>query len=240
MPKPEEISGIFSNLFKTVPKTEELAALMPKPEEISGIFSNLFNTVPKLAATAEQKVDPNQADNDDAEMGAAIRDNDIAGKSISATPVEIDNPEAAMGAGKYSPVKPNATPVAGKDPFARMLDRFMGPMAEPGKALASAEAAKTAITTQNEAAAKADAAREEAKFKQKANQSGASQSQDPKTDKPITGSKESTLSDVVKSLDTLNMQVGQLAGTMSQLPYLMEKSVSATKSLNGNLNARVT
>ena len=240
MPKPDAISGIFSNLFGNIPKTEELNALMPKPEEISGIFSNLFKTVPKLAATAEQKVDPNQADNDDAEMGAAIRANDVAGKLISAAPVEIDNPEAAMGAGKYSPVKPNATPVAGKDPFARMLDRFMGPMAEPGKALASAEAAKTAITTQNEAAAKADAAREEAKFKQKANQSGASQSQDPKTDKPITGSKESTLSDVVKSLDTLNMQVGQLAGTMSQLPYLMEKSVSATKSLNGNLNARVT
>ena len=231
---------ITGNIVGAPPKPEELNALMPKPEEISGIFSNLFKTVPKLAATAEQKVDPNQADNDDAEMGAAIRANDVAGKLISAAPVEIDNPEASMGAGKYSPVKPNATPVAGKDPFARMLDRFMGPMAEPGKALASAEAAKTAITTQNEAAAKADAAREEAKFKQKANQSGASQSQDPKTDKPITGSKESTLSDVVKSLDTLNMQVGQLAGTMSQLPYLMEKSVSATKSLNGNLNARVT
>ena len=240
MPKPEAISGIFSNLFGALPKPEELNALIPKPEAISGIFSNLFKTVPKLAATAEQKVDPNQADNDDAEMGAAIRANDVADKLISAAPVEIDNPEASMGAGKYSPVKPNTTPAAGKDPFARMLDRFMGPMAEPGKALAPAEAAKTAITTQNEAAAKAEAAKEEAKFKQKANQSGASQSQDTKTDKPITGSKESTLSDVVKSLDTLNMQVGQLAGTMSQLPYLMEKSVSATKSLNGNLNARVT
>ena len=234
MPKPEEISGIFSNLFGALPKPEELNALMPKPEAISGIFSNLFKTVPKLAATAEQKVDPNQADNDDAEMGAAIRANDVAGKLISAAPVEIDNPEAAMGAGKYSPVKPNATPVAGKDPFARMLDRFMGPMAEPGKALASAEAAKTSVTAQSDAAAKKTALANAALG---ITPPGA---KDNNTTKTSAGSKEATLSDVVKSLDTLNMQVGQLAGTMSQLPYLMEKSVSATKSLNGNLNARVT
>ena len=234
MPKPEAISGIFSNLFGNIPKTEELNALMPKPEAISGIFSNLFKTVPKLAATAEQKVDPNQADNDDAEMGAAIRANDVADKLISAAPVEIDNPEASMGAGKYSPVKPNTTPAAGKDPFARMLDRFMGPMAEPGKALAPAEAAKTSVTAQSDAAAKRTAAANEALG---ITPPGA---KDNNTTKTAAGSKEATLSDVVKSLDTLNMQVGQLAGTMSQLPYLMEKSVSATKSLNGNLNARVT
>jgi hypothetical protein len=34
------------------------------------------------------------------------------------------------------------------------------------------------------------------------------------------------------------MQVGKLSGEMSKLPNLMEKAVSATKSLNGNLNMR--
>ena len=57
--------------------------------------------------------------------------------------------------------------------------------------------------------------------------------------KTTTGAgKETTLSDVVASLDTLNMQVGKLSGEMSRLPNLMEKAVSATKALNGNLNMR--
>ena len=124
--------------------------------------------------------------------------------------------------------------VAGKDPFARMLDKFMGPMAEPGKALAPAEAAKTSVTTQQEAVTKAAAE------KAKASQTSPTESKDSTTTKPTSGSKEATLSDVVKSLETLNKQVGLLNGEMSKLPNLMEKAVSATKSLNGNLNARVT
>ena len=126
-------------------------------------------------------------------------------------------------------------PVAGKDPFARMLDKFMGPMAEPGKALAPAEAAKTSVTAQSDAAAKQAAA-----DKTKAGQSGTAADKDSSASKTAAGSKEATLSDVVKSLDTLNKQVGLLNGEMSKLPNLMEKAVSATKSLNGNLNARVT
>lgn len=126
-------------------------------------------------------------------------------------------------------------PVAGKDPFARMLDRFMGPMAEPGKALGPAEAAKTSVTAQSDAAAK-----QAATDKAKAAQGGSTGAKDSDTTKTAVGSKEATLSDVVKSLDTLNKQVGLLSGEMSKLPNLMEKAVSATKSLNGNLNARVT
>jgi hypothetical protein len=126
-------------------------------------------------------------------------------------------------------------PVAGKDPFARMLDKFMGPMAEPGKALAPAEAAKTSVTAQSDAADKQAAA-----DKAKSTQTGSSTSKDSGASKSAAGSKEATLSDVVKSLDTLNKQVGLLNGEMSKLPNLMEKAVSATKSLNGNLNARVT
>jgi hypothetical protein len=126
-------------------------------------------------------------------------------------------------------------PVAGKDPFARMLDKFMGPMAEPGKALAPAEAAKTSVTAQSDAAAK-----QAATDKAKAAQGGSTGAKDSDAAKTAAGSKEATLSDVVKSLDTLNKQVGLLNGEMSKLPNLMEKAVSATKSLNGNLNARVT
>jgi len=131
--------------------------------------------------------------------------------------------------------KNKTQPVAGKDPFARMLDRFMGPMAEPGKALSPAEAAKTSVTAQSDAAAK-----QAATDKAKAAQGGSTGAKDSDTTKTAVGSKEATLSDVVKSLDTLNKQVGLLSGEMSKLPNLMEKAVSATKSLNGNLNARVT
>ena len=125
-------------------------------------------------------------------------------------------------------------PVSGKDPFARMLDKFMGPMAEPGNALGPAEAAKTSVTNQSDAATK-QAATDKAKAAQ-----GGGGAKDSAATKSAAGAKEATLSDVVKSLDTLNKQVGLLNGEMSKLPNLMEKAVSATKSLNGNLNARVT
>jgi hypothetical protein len=117
----------------------------------------------------------------------------------------------------------------GRDPFASMLDRFMGPMAGPSSATAGVDAAKNSAVKDAE---KKDA---EAKQAQTAKTATATDAK-PKTS---TGAgKETTLSDVVASLDTLNMQVGKLAGEMSRLPNLMEKAVSATKALNGNLNMR--
>ena len=146
-----------------------------------------------------------------------------------------DNDQQAAAAAWNNAKETKVSSVAGKDPFARMLDKFMGPMAEPGKALAPAEAAKTSATTQSDAAAKAAAAE-----KAKTDQSGTTSTKDSTSAKTTSSNKEATLSDVVKSLETLNKQVGLLSGEMTKLPNLMEKAVSATKSLNGNLNARVT
>jgi hypothetical protein len=117
----------------------------------------------------------------------------------------------------------------GRDPFTSMLDRFMGPMAGPSSATAGVDAAKNSAVKDAE---KKDA---EAKQAQTAKTATASDAK-PKT---ATGAgKEASMSDLLASMDQLNMQVGKLAGEMSRLPNLMEKAVSATKALNGNLNMR--
>ena len=117
----------------------------------------------------------------------------------------------------------------GRDPFSSMLDRFMGPMAAPSSATAGVDAAKNSAVKDAE---KKDA---EAKQAQTAKTATASDAK-PKT---ATGAgKEASMSDLLASMDQLNMQVGKLAGEMSRLPNLMEKAVSATKALNGNLNMR--
>jgi hypothetical protein len=120
----------------------------------------------------------------------------------------------------------------GRDPFASMLDRFMGPMSGPANATAGVDAAKTSAVQDAE---KRDAA---AKQRDQQAQAAKTATTDSKSKTTTGAGKETTLSDVVASLDTLNMQVGKLAGEMSRLPNLMEKAVSATKALNGNLNMR--
>jgi hypothetical protein len=120
----------------------------------------------------------------------------------------------------------------GRDPFASMLDRFMGPMAGPASATAGVDAAKNSAVK--------DAEKKDAEAKQQAQtaKTATATATDAKPKTTAGAGKETTLSDVVASLDTLNMQVGKLSGEMSKLPNLMEKAVSATKSLNGNLNMR--
>jgi hypothetical protein len=117
----------------------------------------------------------------------------------------------------------------GRDPFSSMLDRFMGPMAGPASATAGVDAAKNSAVK--------DAEKKDADAKQ-AQTAKTATATDAKPKTTAGAGKETTLSDVVASLDTLNMQVGKLSGEMSKLPNLMEKAVSATKSLNGNLNMR--
>ena len=118
----------------------------------------------------------------------------------------------------------------GRDPFSSMLDRFMGPMSAPAKTTAGVDAAKTSAVQ--------DAEKREAAAKQQAQTAKTTTATDAKPKTTTGAGKETTLSDVVASLDTLNMQVGKLSGEMSRLPNLMEKAVSATKALNGNLNMR--
>jgi hypothetical protein len=102
-------------------------------------------------------------------------------------------------------------------------------MAGPSSATAGVDAAKNSAVKDAE---KKDA---EAKQAQTAKTATASDAK-PKT---ATGAgKEASMSDLLASMDQLNMQVGKLAGEMSRLPNLMEKAVSATKALNGNLNMR--
>lgn len=120
----------------------------------------------------------------------------------------------------------------GRDPFASMLDRFMGPMSGPSSATAGVDAAKNSAVKDAE---KKDA---DAKQQAQAAKTATATATDAKPKTTTGAGKETTLSDVVASLDTLNMQVGKLSGEMSRLPNLMEKSVSATKALNGNLNMR--
>jgi hypothetical protein len=120
----------------------------------------------------------------------------------------------------------------GRDPFASMLDKFMGPMSGPSSATAGVDAAKNSAVK--------DAEKKDADAKQQAQtaKTATATATDAKPKTTTGASKETTLSDVVASLDTLNMQVGKLSGEMSRLPNLMEKSLSATKALNGNLNMR--
>ncbi len=123
-------------------------------------------------------------------------------------------------------------PKSGKDAYSSVLDKFFGPMAGPKSTVAGAEAGKTAATkAADDAKAEEEKRRNEATPAQRAGQADG---------KPVTaGTKEATLNDVVKSLDTLNKQVGMLSAEMTKLPNLMEKTVKATKALNGNVNASV-
>jgi len=131
--------------------------------------------------------------------------------------------EGPMGYEKINTVKGSV-----KDGYSSVLDKFFGPMAGPNSTVAGAEASKTAAAKaadDQKKQAQADAAK-------------------PETGAPTTADaggkgKEATLNDVVKSLDTLNKQVGLLNSEMSKLPNLMERSVKATKALNGNVNASV-
>ena len=123
-------------------------------------------------------------------------------------------------------------PKSGKDAYSSVLDKFFGPMAGPKSTVAGAEAGKTAATQAADAAkVEEERRRNEATPAQRAGQADG---------KPVTaGTKEATLNDVVKSLDTLNKQVGMLSAEMTKLPNLMEKTVKATKALNGNVNASI-
>ena len=137
---------------------------------------------------------------------------------------ETAQPESAQA----KPIEPKS----GKDAYSSVLDKFFGPMAGPKSTVAGAEAGKTAATQAADAAkVEEERRRNEATPAQRAGQADG---------KPVTaGTKEATLNDVVKSLDTLNKQVGLLNSEMSKLPNLMEKTVKATKALNGNVNASV-
>ena len=118
----------------------------------------------------------------------------------------------------------------GRDPFASMLDRFMGPMAGPASATAGVDAAKNSAVK--------DAEKKDADAKQ-AQTAKTAPATDAKSKTATGAGKEASMSDLLASMDQLNMQVGKLSGEMSRLPNLMEKAVSATKALNGNLNMRV-
>lgn len=213
------------------------AEIALKEQELQDLREEMADTEVAIQDKREQLLD----------SVASLNDNeDMPMPGIEQPDTEFGDLEGAMKYAQNAPgdewgdldgaiAKNKTQTVAGKDPFARMLDKFMGPMTEPDKALAPAEAAKTSVTAQSEAAAKSAAA-----DKAKSGQSGATESKDSTSAKTTSGSKEATLSDVVKSLETLNKQVGLLNGEMSKLPNLMEKAVSATKSLSGNLNARVT
>ena len=120
----------------------------------------------------------------------------------------------------------------GQDPFSSMLDRFMGPMAKPASATAGVDAAKNSAVK--------DAEKKDAEAKQAQTAKTATATATDAKPKTTTGAgKEASMSDLLASMEQLNMQVGKLTGEMSKLPNLMEKAVSATKSLNGNLNMRV-
>ena len=120
----------------------------------------------------------------------------------------------------------------GQDPFSSMLDRFMGPMAKPASATAGVDAAKNSAVK--------DAEKKDAEAKQAQTAKTAPATATDAKPKTTTGAgKEASMSDLLASMEQLNMQVGKLTGEMSKLPNLMEKAVSATKSLNGNLNMRV-
>ena len=120
----------------------------------------------------------------------------------------------------------------GQDPFSSMLDRFMGPMAKPASATAGVDAAKNSAVK--------DAEKKDADAKQAQTAKTAPATATDAKSKTATGSgKEASMSDLLASMEQLNMQVGKLTGEMSRLPNLMEKAVSATKALNGNLNMRV-
>ena len=120
----------------------------------------------------------------------------------------------------------------GRDPFSSMLDRFMGPMAVPASATAGVDAAKSSAVK--------DAEKKDAEAKQAQTAKTAPATATDAKPKTATGAgKEASMSDLLASMEQLNMQVGKLTGEMSKLPNLMEKAVSATKSLNGNLNMRV-
>ena len=207
-----------------------------KEQELQDLREEMADTEVAIQDKREQLLDSVVGQDEEVAMPGAVTAEpdtefgDLAG-AMSANKAD-DEQRAAWDNAKMTKLP---TTVAGKDPFARMLDKFMGPMAEPGKALGPAEAAKTSVTAQSDAAAK-----QAATDKAKAAQGGGTGAKDSDATKSAAGSKEATLSDVVKSLDTLNKQVGLLNGEMSKLPNLMEKAVSATKSLNGNLNARVT
>ena len=207
-----------------------------KEQELQDLREEMADTEVAIQDKREQLLDSVVGQDEEVAMPGAVTAEpdtefgDLAG-AMSANKAD-DEQRAAWDNAKMTKLP---TTVAGKDPFARMLDKFMGPMAEPGKALGPAEAAKTSVTAQSDAAAK-----QAATDKAKAAQGAGTGAKDSDATKPAAGSKEATLSDVVKSLDTLNKQVGLLNGEMSKLPNLMEKAVSATKSLNGNLNARVT
>ena len=207
-----------------------------KEQELLDLREEMADTEVAIQDTRDQLLDSLVSFNEDEQetaMPSAMPDTEF-GDLDGAMKYAQNAPGDEWGDLDGAIAKNKPQPVAGKDPFARMLDKFMGPMAEPGKALAPAEAAKTSVTAQSDAAAK-QASWDNAKMT-KLPATG----KDSDAPKTAAGSKEATLSDVVKSLDTLNKQVGLLNGEMSKLPNLMEKAVSATKSLNGNLNARVT
>lgn len=168
-------------------------------------------------------------------------DEDLALYGANQPEITEESPEdlALYGANQTPRVDPagaiakNKTQTTtGRDPFASMLDRFMGPMAGPSSATAGVDAAKNSAVK--------DAEKKDADAKQQAQtaKTATATATDAKPKTTTGAGKETTLSDVVASLDTLNMQVGKLSGEMSRLPNLMEKAVSATKALNGNLNMR--
>ena len=212
-----------------------------KEQELQDLREEMADTEVAIQDKREQLLDSVVGQDEEVAMPGAVTAEpdtefgDLAG-AMSANKAD-DERRAALDNTKMTKLP---TTVAGKDPFARMLDKFMGPMADPGKALAPAEAAKTSVTAQSDAAAKAANAEATKEAKARFGLGSSTGAKDSDTTKSAAGSKEATLSDVVKSLDTLNKQVGLLNCEMSKLPNLMEKAVSATKSLNGNLNARVT
>lgn len=110
---------------------------------------------PNKGKPAAQKVDPNQADRDDAEMGAAMRANAAGGNSTSAA-TGVGNPgeeaaaqAAAAGAAKpTAPAAPDPAVTATREKFKALMDKLAktGGVTGAAAAPAAAPAAKPPVS----------------------------------------------------------------------------------------------
>lgn len=223
------------DLKEEVADTE--AAIQEKKVELIDATLSQFDNEDIQAAPEELPEEPAAQENlsgmdvraEDGSVAKGIKINPETGETYS---TELPTPPATPVEAKSVEAKPP------KDAYSSVLDKFFGPMKEPTKATDGVDAAKTKAKTQAEEEAKKKAEAEKNKTppeSQTATPGGKTEKTETKTATP--GSKEATLNDVVASLAMLNKQVGQLSFEMAKLPNLMEKSVKATKSLNGNINA---
>jgi hypothetical protein len=258
---PKELTNMISDMSKTVPKIEipkesltkeQAAPKMEIPKELSNAISDMHKSMPKMEIPKELS-DAISDRHGSApkmeipkELSNAITDlhKSMPNIDVSKVPGKIDVSSMVSEVKKIAPKESKSIEKPATDTATKMSRDFKMPTMDQ---ISFGPDGMPRISARPQAAAMAQAVAAEKKQQQTPRtaetvETKTAPTKSPETATTVVGStaKESTLNDVVKSLDSLNMFMGKLLNQSETTTNLIERQVKATKAIGGNVYDRMS